>query len=172
MIELFIPKLHLVEKDLKYMDLDGAVNDHDARRLNDSSWKRQASDYYRTYPRIAIYNTGNHVMLTEGNKVEWAFSPKFGWNDMPSEVIEKIKSYNCMWDDYGKFVEHENNAEPECGYRKNFFIMKSERKWMFKMKKFYIFGHDYWEAYKPPISRERFHIFQNFKIMAQKKTFG
>jgi hypothetical protein len=99
------------------LDLDDALSDHDARRLTDSSWGKQVSDYYRTYPGIAFYHNGDQVMLGEDKKVVWAFFPRLDWNDMRSEVIEEIKSYNCMWDFYGKFFEHENNAEPDCGIR-------------------------------------------------------
>jgi hypothetical protein len=56
---------------------------------------------------------------------------------MPSQVIEKIKSCNCIPNYFGKFVEHENNAEPEAGYRNNFYIMKPEGKLTFRMKEFH-----------------------------------
>jgi hypothetical protein len=66
-------------------------------------------------------------------------------------------------------LNNENNAEPDCGYRNNFFIMKSEGKWMFTMKVFHGFGHDYWEEYNPPAPRERFQYFQDYKIYGREK---
>jgi hypothetical protein len=95
--------------------------------------------------------------------------PRLGWNNMPAEVMETIKSYNCMWNFYGKFVEYENNAEADCGYRNNFFIMKLEDRWRFRMKTYHGYGHDFFEAFKPPVPRKRFHYFQNFKDFGHEK---
>jgi hypothetical protein len=151
--------------------LDGALSDHHTRRLSNDKRYRQVIDYYRTYPRLAIYHNGDHVKLISQEKVDWTFSPRLDWNDMPKEVINKINNYNCMWDYFGKFVQYENNGEEEAGFRNNFFIMKSEGKWMFRMKKFYAYGYDYWEAYKPLVPKERFQLFQNFKVYGVEKDF-
>jgi hypothetical protein len=69
-IELLISKIHLRETSCKYVDLDGALSDHHARRLTNDSWYRQVVDYYPTYPRLAIYNNGDHVMLKDEETVE------------------------------------------------------------------------------------------------------
>jgi hypothetical protein len=49
--------------------------------------------------------------------------------------------------------------------------MKSEGKWMFRMKKYFAWGYDFWEAYKPPAPKQRFQLFQNFKVYNCKKDF-
>jgi hypothetical protein len=48
-----------------------------------------------------IYENGDIMKFKEvnnGKKGEWVFSPRVGWNDIPEEASEEMKSCNCMWD--------------------------------------------------------------------------
>jgi hypothetical protein len=47
--------------------------------------------------------------------------------------------------------------------------MTIEGKWTIGMEEFHDFGHDYWEGYNPPVLRERFQYFQDYKIYGGEK---
>jgi hypothetical protein len=75
-----------------------------------------------------------------------------------------------MRDYYGKIIDDENYADPETGWRNNFFIMKSNGEWRFRMCPDYRVNDGFWKPFCPREPKKKFSIFGGMKIFANEKS--
>jgi hypothetical protein len=87
-------------------------------------------------------DNSDQIKYNEKGEIEWAFSSRYRWNEMPNEIIEEIKSYMFTWDFFGKYLHFDDNEEIEYLYRNNFFIMKAVGKWLFRVHENYLSEED------------------------------
>jgi hypothetical protein len=66
--------------------------------------------------------------------IEEVFSPRYGYDFVPEKILNEIRKCHYSWDFYGKYVHLSDNSELEEGYRNNFFIMKPDGEWIFRLK--------------------------------------
>jgi hypothetical protein len=127
---------------------------------------------YRGKEREAIYENGDIIKYIEienevGNRQmvpEWIFSPMLGWDKIPEKFIKKISDSNCMWDYFGKVIFDEFYADPEVGWRRQYFIMKSSGEWKFRIIPNIRIYEGYWHSFTPPKPMKRFSLFGGMKI--------
>jgi hypothetical protein len=98
---------------------------------------------------------------------EWVFSPFFCWNQIPEACLTQLKECDCMWDFEGKAIYDENYADPEEGWRKQFFIMKSTAEWKFRIQPQTGIRTGYWTPFSTPKPKEKFKIIQGEKIYSK-----
>jgi hypothetical protein len=70
------------------------------------------------------------------------FSPRYGFNYIPEELMREVKECPYFWDFYGNHVYLIENEEYEIWYQNNFFIMKPEGKWIFRTSDDYLSEED------------------------------
>jgi hypothetical protein len=87
-----------------------------------------------------------------------------GWDLMPEEVIKQISDSNCKWDYFGIVIYDEFYADPEVGWRNQFFIMKSSGEWKFRIVPNRLIFEGYWHPYVSPKPKKRFSLFGGMKI--------
>jgi hypothetical protein len=132
-------------------------------------------DYQRNDEREAILENGDVIKYhnfeirkdTFIKKPEWIFSPRIGWDRMPEEVVKQIADCNCMWDYFGKIIEDENYADPEVGWRNQFFIMKSSGEWKFRIAPSRYIYDGFWKPFAPPKPRKKFTLLGGMKIYSK-----
>jgi hypothetical protein len=103
------------------------------------------------------------------DEMEWIFSSLVGWNDMPIEVVNKINDYKCMWNYYGKVVIDDNYADPEEGLRNNFFIMKSDGQWRYRIEPGTFVFDGYCGRVKSRTPKKKTSLFGGMKIYKNEK---
>jgi hypothetical protein len=54
--------------------------------------------------KIAIYENGDRIQYNEEGKIEWGFSLRYGWNNLPEEVKQEIIKFNLKWDWFGNYI--------------------------------------------------------------------
>jgi hypothetical protein len=65
--------------------------------------------------------------LNEEGEIEWRFSPRYSWNDIPEEIKQEITKYNLKWDWFGNYLPQElRNPEHGEPVRTSFFIIYSK----------------------------------------------
>jgi hypothetical protein len=141
------------------------------------SFKREqiiycVEEYQRNDFREAVYENGVVIKYRKDEydkEKEWIFLPSIGWNNLLVDVIDEIKSCNCMWNYYGKVVTDENYADPETGWRDNFFIMKSDGQWQYRMEPGTFIFEGYWDPVKPQVPKKKFSLFGGMKVYANEK---
>jgi hypothetical protein len=69
-----------------------------------------------------------------------------------------------MWDYFGKIIEDENYADPEVGWRNQFFIMKSSGEWKFRIAPNWLIYDGFWKPFSPPKPKKKFSLFGGMKI--------
>jgi hypothetical protein len=42
-------------------------------------------------PRIVLYNNGDQIKYDVNNEIEWVFSPRYGWNEIPEEIRKEFE---------------------------------------------------------------------------------
>jgi hypothetical protein len=98
--------------------------------------KKMVKDYINS-PRIAIHDNGNQIKYDYNNEVEWVFSPRYGWNEMPEKVIAELSKYKISWNFYGKYYSPlVDQREKDKGYQNNFFmfrVCKNSFEWTFRL---------------------------------------
>jgi hypothetical protein len=92
---------------------------------------------------------------------------------MPDELIKEINYYRFTWDFFEKYVHFVVNEECNEGYRNNFFIMKSDGRWLFRTKNNYLSKENgLISPYDPPELIKRFERFQWLKFSGMTRHFG
>jgi hypothetical protein len=72
-----------------------------------------------------------------------------------------------MWDYFGNAIYDEFYADPEVGWRKQFFIMKSSGEWKFRIIPNRLIFEGYWHPFTPPKPKNRFSLLGGMKIYNQ-----
>jgi hypothetical protein len=123
--------------------------------------------------REAIFENGERIKYKEGKhgeEIEWIFAPGLGWENIPEEAIEEIKECNCMWDYYGKIIDDENYADPIAGWRNEFFIMKSNGKWKYRICPNIMEHEGHWKSVSLRKIKKKFSLFGGMKVYANEKN--
>jgi hypothetical protein len=117
-------------------------------------------------------DNGDQIKYNDKGEIEWAFSPRYGWNEMRSEVIEEIKSYKFTRDFFRKYMHFDDNEEVGYVYRNNFFIKKAVGKWLFRVHDRYLSEEDgLISPYVPQKPDAKFEKFQWVKVFRNDKTY-
>jgi hypothetical protein len=89
---------------------------------------------------------------------------------MPDVVTKMLKNCPYNWDFQGKYVYMIDNEEPSQEYQAEFFVMKSEDKWLFRTEESYLSNEDgFVEPYVPPKLIQKFEYFQGIKLYRNDK---
>jgi hypothetical protein len=103
---------------------------------------RGKKEKYFNSPRMAFMSNGDRIKFGENNIIEEAFSPRYGFNEMPENVLKLLKDCPYSWYFEGKYVHLIDNEESSQGYQDEFFIMKSEGKWLVRTEETYLSDED------------------------------
>jgi hypothetical protein len=61
------------------------------------------------------------IKYNGANEIEWVFSPRYDWNNMPEEIRNMITKYYLKWDFFGKYVPNLYNHKRN-GYQRKTFL--------------------------------------------------
>jgi hypothetical protein len=156
--ELFIPKLFMNEWGTRFEGLYGAYCAHGDCPFKIQEHVNILRSYRENENREAIMENGDIIKYREGEcrkEQEWIFSPMVGWDRMPEEIIKQINDCNCMWDYYGNVIFDEIYADPEVGWRNQFFVMKSSGEWKFRIAPHYLIYQGFWKPFSPPKQKKK-----------------
>jgi hypothetical protein len=87
-----------------------------------------------------MYDNGDRTKYDDNGNIEYIFSPRYGWNEMPKEVGDDVTRYKLKWNFFGNYVIEDYYWKCSEFYRNNFFVMHSEGKWVFNME--YKYGNE------------------------------
>jgi hypothetical protein len=68
-----------------------------------------------------------------------------------------------MWDYYGNIVENENQADPDTGWRNDFFVMKSSGEWKYRSHPHYLVASEFWKSPTIRKKKEKFKYINGMK---------
>jgi hypothetical protein len=54
--------------------------------------------------RLAFTRCGDRIKYEESDEIEWVFSPRYGWSNLPKEFRDEITKYDLKWDFVGKYI--------------------------------------------------------------------
>jgi hypothetical protein len=132
--------------------------------ITDEIIRKKVEKYFNNL-RIAFMSNGDRIRFGENNITEEVFSPRYGFNEMPENVLKVLKNCPYDWDFQGKYVHLIENEELFLGYQNNFFVMKTEGKWLFRTEESYLGEEDgFVESYIPPKPIQKFEYFQGIKL--------
>jgi hypothetical protein len=160
--EIYIPRLNMQEYNVKFNGLYGAYSMNGKLSFQEEQFVNCVDRYQRDANREAVFENGERIKYKENirfEEKEWIFAPGLGWENIPEEAIEEIKSCNCMWNYYGKVVDDENYADPKSGWRDEFFIMKSSGEWKFRISPNVLVHDEYWKPISLRKPRKKFSLF-------------
>jgi hypothetical protein len=73
--------------------------------------------------RIAYTWYGDQIKYNDQNEIEWVFSPRYCWFELPEEGRKEITMNDLSWDFYGEYYSRLHPCmETNVGYRSNFFM--------------------------------------------------
>jgi hypothetical protein len=62
---------------------------------------RQAEERCKKYleeRKLAISLDGDQIKYSEEGEIEWMFSPRYGWYELPEEKVEELTMHDLSWD--------------------------------------------------------------------------
>jgi hypothetical protein len=65
---------------------------------------REKIQKYLLNPRMVFMSNGDRIKYGKNGIIEEAFSPRYGYELIPKEMIKEIKEYQYFWDFYGSHV--------------------------------------------------------------------
>jgi hypothetical protein len=109
------------------------TNEEVERWMDDKSidnWKEHLKK-----ERIAYNMYGDQIKYNNHNEIEWVFSPRYCWYELPEEARNEITANYLSWDFYGEYYSRLHPSwEPNVGHRNTFFrcsIEKGQITWRF-----------------------------------------
>jgi hypothetical protein len=62
-------------------------------------------------PMITINDNRDQIKYDANNEIEWIFSPRYGWNEMPKKVINELSEHEFSLDFNDKYYPNWLNRE-------------------------------------------------------------
>jgi hypothetical protein len=175
--EIMIVKFYFDPKEFSHFDYDKLMHGYlknsevDFWMGNKSKvkWQKHINE-----ERIAYTDFGDQIKYNNQNEIEWVFSPRYCWFELPEEARKEITANDLSWDFYGicysdSYPKYEMNE----GYRNNFFefdVFKGEISWRFKKDDNFSGSTTPFKVPDGPIRRRNYEVFQGMKLFTNVKT--
>jgi hypothetical protein len=150
----------------KFKRFSGAYSMDGKLAYDDNEFVKSLEKHGHDCNREAIFENGDVFKHKEGeinDEIEWVFSPFIGWKNISEKAIEEIEKCYWMWDYYGKVVEDDRYADPEAGWRNDFFVMKSSGEWKYRIHEGFGIVTGYWKSSALRKKRRKFEMFEEIK---------
>jgi hypothetical protein len=132
------------------------------------NWQEHLKEERMVYTRC-----GDQIKYNNQNEVEWVFSPRYCWYELPEEVSNQLTMNDLFWDFYSEcYSRLHPMMEANVGYRLNFFlcsVIKGEFSWQFLRDEYGVYSFIPFK-YIEGVRKRNYEIFQGMKVFTNDKS--